>query len=648
LKEGQFRVLEILSGSDDQIVSCQLHYLEIGNKSHLEYAALSYAWGDLSKPRHDIYVNGQRRAVTENCELALRELRRVATEESDVMIIWIDAICIDQDNNNERSSQVLAMRDIYRNATNLVVWLGPKSDDGADRALNFCNGAFYCSRENELVSKAQSVAKYEKWLEDFETQPGYALRMACFASLFARSWFRRVWVVQEYLGAAHKGNEIMFFCGESRTNDAILRRVARDIFRRFDSTHWSASARAFDHALNDVMNSAALGASCFNCMLRHREEFGSSTPFKTGQQFLELVLSSNSSDATDPRDRIYAHLGVATEFSIANYAKPFRSPLATKEQPEMIIISSDIELDRASLLGALRKYVCDFDSTKLLVDYNASIEDVYSSFVRYVISTTRSLNILSIAGGCTENVKRTWTPDLITLSKESIRGILFDELSGVDRVRSYRASGNIRSNVSVQDTPEELLVTGFGWGCIWGEFASLITPKLDSALILQDKHFLKCLFELVYNLGFYSTKNSIRRAYWRMYTHGLDEKKYGKTALYELWCFWLENYNDKGVMDPVLMSFFNEMNRISGQAPEDRHAFVTTNGAIGVATKKIDKGDWVAIVLGCDVPLVLRKVDEHVELVGDCYIDGIMEGEAVQEWEGGNGRPAKLSTYQIL
>jgi hypothetical protein len=199
----------------------------------------------------------------------------------------------------------------------------------------------------------------------------------------------------------------MFFREESRTHNGLLRRVTCNIFRRFNLTYWSANARLANYIFNNVINLATLRALCFNCILRHREEFKPFTLYKTGWQFLELVLFNNSSDATNPLDRIYAHLGVAIEFSIANYAKLFRLLLVTKEQPEMIIILLDINLDRASLLKALRKYVCDFDFIKLLVDYNAFIKDVYSSFIRYVISITKSLNILSIIRGRIENIKRT-------------------------------------------------------------------------------------------------------------------------------------------------------------------------------------------------------------------------------------------------
>jgi len=61
--------------------------------------------------------------VTANCEAALRRLRNANSKR----ILWVDAICINQDDPTERSQQVTLMRDIYRNASNILAWLGKTS-----------------------------------------------------------------------------------------------------------------------------------------------------------------------------------------------------------------------------------------------------------------------------------------------------------------------------------------------------------------------------------------------------------------------------------------------------------------------------------------------------------------------------------------
>jgi hypothetical protein len=120
-------------------------------------------------------------------------------------------------------------------------------------------------------------------------------------------------------------------------------------------------------------------------------------------------------------------------------------------------------LEHPSSLRIVQKYIDDLDNPKLLIDYIASIEDLYSSFVHYIISTTRSLNILSLAEGQTKNIKQTWSLHLTTPSEGNVRSILFRQLRGINRVKPYRASGSVRSgvNIRVQDTPEVLSVEGF-------------------------------------------------------------------------------------------------------------------------------------------------------------------------------------------
>ncbi|KAI0419301.1 heterokaryon incompatibility protein-domain-containing protein [Xylaria grammica] len=96
------------------------------------YEALSYYWGEASDKRL-IFCNGKPFPVTQSLESALRHLRR----RKDDRVLWIDAICINQEDVDERAHQVNLMRHIYQNAHRVVAWLGESSDD-SDRAFQFC------------------------------------------------------------------------------------------------------------------------------------------------------------------------------------------------------------------------------------------------------------------------------------------------------------------------------------------------------------------------------------------------------------------------------------------------------------------------------------------------------------------------------
>lgn len=89
LQEGEIRVLDILPAMKG-VVKSRLYCIKLGD---LDYSALSYAWGDLAKPKVSLFVNEHQLEVTENCLFALKELRRESTAQSKTCTIWIDAIC---------------------------------------------------------------------------------------------------------------------------------------------------------------------------------------------------------------------------------------------------------------------------------------------------------------------------------------------------------------------------------------------------------------------------------------------------------------------------------------------------------------------------------------------------------------------------
>lgn len=94
------------------------------------YEAVSYTWateeGDCSLSSQ-IKCGDARLWVTKNCELALRYLR--LREPSSARVLWVDAICINQKDVNERGHQVRIMRDVYSKATRSLIWLGEESKD---------------------------------------------------------------------------------------------------------------------------------------------------------------------------------------------------------------------------------------------------------------------------------------------------------------------------------------------------------------------------------------------------------------------------------------------------------------------------------------------------------------------------------------
>jgi hypothetical protein len=144
------RVLEILHDPTYCIsapISCKVRLiiLEDNKEAQTPYNALSYVWGDADVTR-TILVDGEPLIVRENLWQFLNQMRKVRYEK----MIWIDAICINQQNNGEKSHQVAMMGEIYSRATRVEIWLGP-TKDGTVRAMQTLSRLRFSTFSSYLV-----------------------------------------------------------------------------------------------------------------------------------------------------------------------------------------------------------------------------------------------------------------------------------------------------------------------------------------------------------------------------------------------------------------------------------------------------------------------------------------------------------------
>lgn len=151
--------------SEAEPLQCKLHNYslqKLSPRTH-RYEALSYIWGDPHETL-PIYLDEDQLLITVNLHAALSRLRDHSFER----IIWVDAICIDQENLKERIQQVQLMAKIYSNALRVIVWLGEETKD-TDRALEDIRLA----ANEELTERSNQQA---------------------ILSLLQRPWFQRIWV----------------------------------------------------------------------------------------------------------------------------------------------------------------------------------------------------------------------------------------------------------------------------------------------------------------------------------------------------------------------------------------------------------------------------------------------------------------------
>lgn len=131
-----------------------------------EYETLSYAWGSPSEPSHDILVNGQRYRVRQNLYHALSQLE-ISLRYASRVRLWVDAICINQDDDLERATQVKRMKQIYSTAMRTIVWLGKDLGPTYSAVIDTTTYVDQLNRILTRTAELSPVSSCDKWRSDF-------------------------------------------------------------------------------------------------------------------------------------------------------------------------------------------------------------------------------------------------------------------------------------------------------------------------------------------------------------------------------------------------------------------------------------------------------------------------------------------------
>ena len=162
------RLLRLMPNKNDTAnIRCELfeYALRESGEKTLPYDALSYVWGGSDK-RQSIFIDNQYSAVTLNLHAALLRLR-----DHDIpRIIWVDAVCINQEDEQEKEHQIQFMAKIYGKASHVIVWLGERADE-SDVALEAIRAAGKPTNTSNKEITHQAILQ-----------------------LLQRLWFRRIWV----------------------------------------------------------------------------------------------------------------------------------------------------------------------------------------------------------------------------------------------------------------------------------------------------------------------------------------------------------------------------------------------------------------------------------------------------------------------
>jgi hypothetical protein len=532
------------------------------------YMAISYCWGD-SERKHSIYTtDGSTIQVTANLNKLLLHL----AEKSIADYLWIDALCINQDSIPERNGQILLMREIYQHASSVHVWLGENI---------ITTRGLWRDRAQSAVSALQTVISLTKYDAIGEISSAYHIASSykidvnsrlSLVELFSLPWFERVWPIQEVVVATR----IDMYWGNQEIKWDLLVAAIRRL------TEYSLEGILISEANSEY---AVLPPGYINA----RSTIALRDKFQSGQRnfFLEILMDSMRFQASDPRDKIYALLGVNTDNT-----------------------------------GHLIK-----------ADYSLPVISVYRNTTALLIDASLTLLPLSSAGiGCNrrQHALPSWIPDYST----------DPELIPLSTICSSQAlsacTGQTKHSGSICGTIIELR------GRLIDKVDRITEPVSRFALGHDNARipdwFRSCL-DFVSRLSDYPTNEDRKDVLQSVMIPNpyVDVQMSEHLMPIEDWGLTLQL-----VMSPFSSSSTDGLRRLSESsiAPFttwacQRRFFETSKGYFGLSSNGILEDDLVAIVPGSNTPLILREtLKTHrglpvYNLVADAFIHGYMLGEGM-------------------
>ncbi|KAK1671701.1 heterokaryon incompatibility protein-domain-containing protein [Colletotrichum godetiae] len=280
LTGNSFRLLMLHPGSTGEI-SCDIFEASLDPDGIIPYEALSYAWGNIELSA-SITANGKTLRITNNLFTALSYLR----DDSIGRVMWIDAICIDQNDVAERGHQVGQMAGIYKGAEQVLIWLGPSTSETKlllEYLRKLQQGLIRQKSHHDLTWAEERWSKLRQ-SSDLDQVALASLQRKGLISLLSETWFTRIWVLQEVSNA----RAASVCCGR-----------------------WSIQAYMLDIAAKLI--GIVPDDGCQAVMDLFPGPMTRRSPRKNILQ--DLLEKFRKSEASDPRDMVYALLGIASDVS---------------------------------------------------------------------------------------------------------------------------------------------------------------------------------------------------------------------------------------------------------------------------------------------------------------------------------------------
>ncbi|PVH78184.1 HET-domain-containing protein [Cadophora sp. DSE1049] len=648
LRPGEIRLLKLRlpisqKSRDSDILSGEIVHVSLYNVLP-KYEALSYAWGT-EETNESMIIGGKSLPIKPSLAAGLRQLRRdFASSEisqprwqrhlpqrmKNFRRIWIDAICINQADFDERSCQVQLMRVIYRRCARLVIWLGSACEDG-QLAAKFIWGLAQLKDDEDAL---------KRWVIETLASMSFTETYLSILRLLRSSWFQRAWIFQEYvLGAKERA---LFQYGEHQISQDSM--VALCEF--FGGNIPILDAWRKKPGVAGIIGSPEWALPQHQLIIhwyqiQHLYAFTSTNFPLLGFPFLYYLSCLRRAASTDPRDKVYATLG-------------------------MIVLYDDLMKTPSHR------------TSELIIDYKATVQDVYSSVVKELIFKSKRLNVLLACAERGHLVHRSWTPDW----HEYVPGGFLKTVCGhYDNVYfedpgGFRSSAQTDCIASVSADLSLLIVRGLHWATVQTVSPSIMFSFRDTNLSKESNvaladpflQFCQSCWTILKSTSTSGSDFDAFKALWQtllvdnagdLETLRIMASLDGPTHSHAL--AGVSDGND----DMTSMSFDSILERLwvvcqvtttwshpallaalQGEIGIKERIFTTERGCIGKFCREdIQVGDVVSVILGCNAPILLRPVGTQFKLLGGVYAEDIMFGEAMEALERGE---IELRDFELI